>query len=124
MRAAAVLVLAAAAAGQDSPSCFAKPADACANLLWATQNNKTMTMCLVPSPPAFLSKAEAARCCGLGLGCPGDFIEWAANGYDPAGSKSKLGDCYCDAGAGDCASGTIAKYYALCGCGDAAAAAS
>ena len=30
----------------------------------------------------------------------------------------------CDAGAGDCASGTIAKYYALCGCGDAAAAAS
>ena len=46
MRAAAVLVLAAAAAGQDSPTCFAKPADASANLLWATQQNKTM--CLVP----------------------------------------------------------------------------
>ena len=120
MRSLVAITMVAAVVGQDAPNCFAKPADACADLLWASENNKTM--CLVPSPPAFISKAESKHCCGLGLGCPSDYATWAANGYDPSGTKSKLGSCYCDAAAGACASGTVAAVYAKCGCGDAAAA--
>lgn len=100
----------------DEPTCFAKPSNACESLLWATENNKTM--CLVPSPPAFISADEAKRCAGLGLGCPGAWSEWTANGYDPTGKTSKLGSCYCDKAAGECATGTIAAVYAKCGCGD------
>jgi len=101
----------------DEPNCFAKPATACASLLWAAENNKTM--CLVPTPPSFLTPEEQSKCAGLGLGCPGDWNEWAAHGYDPTGEKGKLGECYCDSQTGNCTGGTIAKYYAQCGCSDA-----
>ena len=55
---------------------------------------------------------------GLGLGCPGTWEEWTANGYDPTGKTSKVGDCFCDEQSGTCASGTISEYYKKCGCSD------
>ena len=104
-----VLLSAIAAYNVTTPSCNPKPNKACSSLKWASSHN--MTCCLVPDPPSWMSTTELEHCMGFGLGCPAEWGEWEAHGTRPDED-----DCYCDKGAGECASGTIDAMLTECGC--------